>query len=146
MNSGVLNIKFAKIIILLATIPFVWLGAFGLIRHAGEMKSGMTTSGCLFDGGQEICAMNIGEHVAIWQNMFTSIPQTADFLQLVLIALAIIAVVFIYRNTVFQFLERLVMRSRQYLLSSQPIHFFDSLREAFSRGIINSKIYASVAI
>jgi hypothetical protein len=146
MNSPVVNRKLAKIILLLATIPFVWLGAFGLIRHAGEMKSDMTASGCLFDGGQEVCAMNIGEHVAIWQNMFMGIPQTADFLQLVLIALAIIAIAFIYRNTVFQFLERVAMRSRLYLLNSQPIHFFDSLREAFSRGIINSKIYASVAI
>jgi hypothetical protein len=146
MNFPVVNIKFAKMALLLATVPFLWLGAFGLINHAGEMKLGMSTSGCLFDGGQEVCAMNIGEHIAIWQNMFTGIPQTADFLQLVLIAQAIIAIVFIYRNTVFQFLERVALRSRLYLLNSQPIHFFDSLREAFSRGIINSKIYASVAI
>ena len=146
MNLGVVNKKTAKIVLLIVTIPFVWLGAFGLIRHAGEMKSGMTTSGCLFDGGQEVCAMNIGEHVAIWQNMFTSLPQTTDFFQLVLIALAVLVVAYILQNIVSWLLARDATRSRLYLQNSRSIHFFDSLREAFSGGIINPKIYASIAI
>lgn len=142
MNFALENKKFAKIALFLAAIPFLWLGAFGLLRHSGEMRSGLTTSGCLFDGQSEVCAMNISEHVGLWQNMFTGLPEQVSGAMLLLFA----AVLFFLASTLFAGNDRQLVRSQIYIKKHKQWAFLDFLQEAFSSGVLNPKIYSSVAI
>ena len=88
--------------------------------------------------------MTISEHVALWQNLFTGLPQNtageiALFLAFVFVA---VAVLFSLSSDLF---ELRFARERQYLRRHERMPFFNYLLELFSGGIINTKIYASEA-
>lgn len=100
----------------------------------GEMR------GCpLMVGMATLCTMNTFEHLAVWQRMFTAIPSTLGPLLLFLSMWVFLAVRF-WRvlhppNDPLRVSHRL--RERLRLLFVPP----DSLKEAFSRGILHPKIY-----
>ncbi len=146
MKLAFINNKIAQIAIFFAALPFLWLGAFGLIFHSGGMKTAMATNGCLFDGGHEVCAMDVSEHVSVWQGMFTGLPQTIDLTTLMLLALAFVVGVTLVKKLFSGPAELAIDRAKLYFKSHERLPFFYYLKEIFSAGILNSKIYASVAI
>ena len=137
----------SRTVFALTAVAFVWVALFGLVQSMNEMqmkKSG-GMSGCLFNGGYELCPMNISEHVAHWQAMFAALrakafPASAARI-MVIVALGVVAIfssrLFLKQNA------RLFLRGRLYFQRNQQTHIFDILREAFSSGILNPKIYAS---
>ena len=142
MKSTFINKNIVKTAMFLAAISLLWFGAFGLLRHSGEMKSTMTASGCLFDGGQEVCAMDVSDHVSTWQGMFTGLPQNANQTILILFAIVLVLVAVFFRGAIFDFSGHTLDRKNLYVKQQEKVPFFDFLREAFSGGILNSKIYA----
>lgn len=127
----------------LAVFVFLSVSFLGL-SHAnmpmGE-DGNMTMSNCPFMSGQAVvCNMDPLEHIAAWQNMFTSIPQQ-DIATLLLILLASLALVFIWtrqrrRIPITDSLSTLGrVRAKEYI----PIA--NSLQELFSNGILNPKLY-----
>lgn len=133
--------KLGKIALTLTIIVFLWVGTFGLFHHIGEMQAGGAMSGCLFNGQMEVCAMNLSEHIALWQRMFTTLPQNTNLLNIFILAVALVAVIIFCRKSLFEFFERIVSRWKFYVRQHSRLNFFSPLRAAFARGILNPKIY-----
>ncbi len=135
-----------KLPILLASLSLtalLFVAVFGTSHAMAmgmEMRGDGTMSGCLFDGRAEICPMTIFEHLSRWQGMFTTILQKTYFLiQFVLLAFA-------FRQHLLLLFAYLSDRWRLYLKQNPHIPLFDPLRETFSQGILNPKIYESATL
>lgn len=139
-----LNKKFIKITFALIAVSFVWFGTFGLLYHMDEMKQDGQMEGCLFDGQSEICTMNFSEHLSSWQSVFTSLPPNTVLLSLLALAMFSVLITAFWRDSLFEFFDRIASRSKLYIKQHPQINFFDSLREAFSQGILNPKIYSLI--
>ncbi|KKQ76788.1 MAG: hypothetical protein UT61_C0011G0019 [Candidatus Woesebacteria bacterium GW2011_GWA1_39_8] len=133
-----------KIVFLLSVAALLWFGTFGLMYHMSEMKQDAQMSGCLFDGQSEICTMNFSEHLSSWQSAFTSLPTNTVLLSLLALATFSLLIMAFWRDPLFEFYERAVYRWKLYIKHFSQIQIFNSLREAFSQGILNPKIYSSI--
>lgn len=137
------NKKFIKITFAVIAVSFVWFGTFGLLSHMNQMKQDTQMGGCLFDQA-EVCGMGISEHISSWQGAFTTLPQNISLINLLVLAMLSIFMVAFWRNPLFEFYDRIASRSKLYIKRYSQIQFFNSLREAFSQGILNPKIYGSI--
>jgi len=111
---------------------FIVMSLFGLGYTAGmAMNDHGDMAGCIFTGQTMLCNMDITEHIALWQMMFTAIHQNiATLLALALLLIATIRIIAYDMPT-----------QRLYLFQHPHIPLFDSLRRAFARGIIHPTIY-----
>ena len=82
MNFQPPSKKFVKILFIITTISFLWLGVFGLFNHMGGMGNDSMVSKCLFNGEAEMCTMSFSEHSTLWQWMMTTLPREAGLLNL----------------------------------------------------------------
>ena len=101
------------------------------------MKAGSTMGGCLFGDQEETCTMDVGTLIATWQQFGTVQPRTQSDGFFAVVALLLVVFVVVqkfatYQPETFQLYERQRFR----------IPFVTQLAEAFSNGILNSKIYA----
>ncbi|OGN10768.1 MAG: hypothetical protein A3J46_01965 [Candidatus Yanofskybacteria bacterium RIFCSPHIGHO2_02_FULL_41_11] len=144
VHMEIANKKFVKILFAITAISFLWFGTFDSMHHMSEMKPDMAGgSGCLFNGQTEVCTMNFFEHMALWQGMFTSLPQNTALLDLLILALVLVAVIAFWHNPLMEFSERVASRWRLYIKQNPQIRLFNSLIEEFFQGILNPKIFAS---
>ncbi|PIR40253.1 MAG: hypothetical protein COV33_00670 [Candidatus Zambryskibacteria bacterium CG10_big_fil_rev_8_21_14_0_10_34_34] len=137
------NKKFIKITFALIAFSFLWFGTFGLMYHMSEMKQDTQMSGCLFDQ-TEVCGMSISEHISSWKSAFTTLPQNISLLSLLVLALLSILIVAFWRDSLFEFYDHIASRLKLYIKQHPQTNFFNFLREAFSQGILNPKIYGSI--
>ena len=138
-----------KTLFMIASVMFLWFSAFGLMYHMNLMKSeSNSVNGCLFNGEVDVCVMNFSEHIALWQSMITSLPQQVGGILslLLLIVLSIIVTNFRYSHPHELLIKNISSRWRLYIKQHPHIHLFNFLREAFSRGILNTKIYSLASI
>ena len=141
--------KFRRILLALTTVGFLWVSVFGLVHSMNDMKmnSDGIMSGCLFSGQATVCTMNFAEHIDHWQAMFTTLPQKAGLLELMILALVLTVVAVIFGpRLLFEHSGLLYSRQRLYIKQNPHILLFNSLREAFSQGILNPKIYDSATV
>lgn len=144
MFRSLLNLK--NLIPLATTLfaAFIIVSIISSVYFMGMNPDG-TMSHCVFMGG--ICNMTLYDHLILWQNMFAmSLQKTAslDFL-LLIVSLALALTIGIFKLAVEQthsddFISKLYHKQKQYL------SFFDYLKEAFSQGTLNPKIYNLVVI
>jgi hypothetical protein len=131
-----------KIFLCLALLVVLLISATGL-PHFGMTMSmdehgNMAMSDCYMPGMTTLCKMNVFDHMAWWQSMFTSIPaQNILFSLLLLVAAAI--VLFTWSRLAHSPPEKLPMRfrfrQRNYIPLASP------LQELFSSGILNPKLF-----
>lgn len=136
--------KISKLITPFVLLSLFFIVGFGLSHSLGmEMKNDGTMGGCMFDGKAAICPMTFAEHLSRWQGMFSVIPQKSAFLiqLLVLISTLVLAVFALRRNLLLSLFSYFSERWRLYLKNNPHLLFFDPIREAFSQGILNPKIY-----
>lgn len=124
-------------------LAFVTVSMFGLSHH----MSGMTEdengdmAGCVFTGKTMLCKMSVIEHISLWQSMFTAMPQESFMLFALLILLVV--VIFVIKNILVRarlsgsgaFINKLSLKK------NPDLTLFNPLKEAFSQGILNPKIY-----
>ena len=135
--------KFARFLLGLALIAFLSIAFFGASQTMGmDQQSDGTMGGCLFTGMEEICEMTFTEHLSQWQSMFTTTaPQKAlAFALLFLLTVVFVAVAIFKRNLLLLF-SYYTTRWRLYIRHNPELSLFNPLKEAFSRGILNPKIY-----
>lgn len=139
--------NFGKILFALTAISFLWIGTFGLLQYINGMESGGMMGDCPFTGQMGLCTMNFSTHIEIWQNLLTVLPQNIVLLNMLILAAIFVAViVFWQKNNLFKFSERVVFRWKLYVKQHPQVYLFNSLREEFSQGILNPKIYASAIV
>lgn len=124
----------------LVLLAFLVVGLLGLSHFAMNMNDGGEAPGCLFMNTPTLCAMNPFYHIAVWQSMFAALFLKETFSLLALIALFGILFVFMSRNFwLTEDVSRSVIRVRQTRIQTFVIN--NSLREAFSNGILHPKIF-----
>jgi hypothetical protein len=137
-------------LLILGISAFLVVGIFGMsLASDMKMKSDGTMGGCLFDGQAEICPMTIAEHLSRWQSMFAAIPTKADFLITLFALISAVGSLLLFslrRRWLLLVFSRLSDRWRFYLKQNPNISLFNPLREAFSQGILNPKIYESATL
>ena len=139
---GFTNSKHAKMLGIMGMAAFVTVAVFGVSHTLGmEMKDDGTMGGCLFDGRAEICPMTLIEHLSVWQGMFTATPQKAGLFSLLVILATAFVVLIFSQHFRLLLLGLLTSRHKLYLRVNPQLLLFDPLKEAFSQGILNPKIY-----
>lgn len=143
MNSIFTNKKLEKIMLIISAIFFLWISTFGLAYHMNEMKTGVADNSCLFstssNGG---CAMNLSEHITLWKEMITGLPQNIVGLINALILVILLAITIIFWHNFLSLLSRRIASQFKLYIKQHPqIKLFNYLGEVFSSGILNTKKY-----
>ena len=141
-----INKTFTKMIFALTAAAFLLIGVFGLLHHMNEMKADGTAGGCLLNGQLEVCTMNFSEHIILWQKMFTILPREIKLLNLFVLAILLAALIIFRQNFLCEFSRRLASFWKLYIQQHPQINLFNFLKEEFSRGILNPKIYDSIIV
>lgn len=121
---------------------FCFISIFGVWHAYGmEMKDDGTMGGCFFTSMEEICTMTFGEHISQWQSMFTATaPHNVLAALLVLLAVVFVIVAIPKRNLLL-LCGHYATCWRLYTKHNPKLSIFNPLKEAFSQGILNPKIY-----
>lgn len=126
-----------KILITLVVMSLLLVSSIGFPHFGMDMEQGGQMSGCPFMGMTAICQMSPIEHIAAWQNMFTSLPFQNSVLLLLLSLLAFFLVL--------TWIEKIPIRpvSTQTIRYTQRayISLRNPLQELFSSGILNPKLF-----
>lgn len=124
-------------------IAFLFIAFFGVSQTTGmQMRSDGTMGGCLFSGMEEICTMRFTEHLTQWQSMFTTTVTQNPLTTILLLLLAVVFVaVGIFKRNLLLLFSYDVNRWRLYIRRNPELSLFNPLKEAFSQGILNPKIY-----
>lgn len=136
MQNNIQNIT--KFIVTFWTL-WVLLFGFSQVNMGMGIMNGNTN--CFLGGhSMAICEMNPMEHIEEWQSIFTTLPakDAMSIFSVILIILALLAFRFVDKFYVFN-TPRLEPYLNNFYLSKIPI--FNPLKEAFSRGILNPKIF-----
>lgn len=118
-----------------------WMLLFGISQISMDMNTMDGKANCPFGGhSMSICKMNPMEHIQEWQSMFTTLPakDALSILSALLSLLALLALRFLNTPSLFR-KPRLEQYLNLFYLNRVPI--FDPLQEAFSRGILNPKLF-----
>lgn len=129
----------------LIKVPLVlvvfWMLLFGLLQINMYMSTMDGKANCPFSGHSiVICQMNPMEHIQEWQSMFTTLP-TKNALSILSVLLSLLVLLVLgFLNTTYSFKKpRLEQYVNPFYLNRVPI--FNPLKEAFSRGILNPKLF-----
>lgn len=136
-----MQLKIPKIIIIAVSALTLWMLLFGLSQMSMNMSTMDGKANCPFGGhSMAICQMNPMEHIQEWQSMFTALPAKdgLTILSALLSLLALLALRFLNTPSLFK-KPRLEQYVNPFYLNRAPI--FNPLQEAFSRGILNPKIF-----
>ena len=132
-------IKLIKYSIALAVFAMLLFGFCGFGTNM-DMNGAMVN--CPFAGhSMSICKMNPMEHIQEWQSMFTILPAKdtlSSLLSVLLALLVLLGLRFFKKFSLYDQPWPEVYINPFYLRRS---HIFNSLKEAFSNGILNPKIF-----
>ncbi len=151
MNLVSCNKIFTKIILSLIIVVFLTFNLFGLINSMSSMSmdsNGLATmSDCFLMTQTSMCSMGFAEHMNLWQLMFNTLIPSISLASVFILALALFFTKILFNGNPFiQPLKFLTLRYKLYLKQHPLISLCGYLKEAFSRGIINPKIYALATI
>lgn len=143
MSQEIATQKFGRFLLVFGIIAFISVSFFGISLTMGmEMKDDGSMGGCLFTGMEEICPMSFIEHLSRWQSMFTTTVAKNAFAQDLLLLLAVVFVaVAIFKRSLLLLFSHYTTRWRFYIRHNPELSLFNPLKEAFSQGILNPKIY-----
>lgn len=113
----------------------------GLFGAFGGMQQGMDgrMGGCPFTVGLSVCNMNVLEHMRAWQSMFLSAPRL--FGAFILLAALLIVFFIIFYSILKSLKDNLLFIKERHRLRFYTSFSDRVLQEAFSQGVLNTKIY-----
>lgn len=97
-------------------------------------------SNCPFMANGSLCNMDFQDHLNALKLAFTALPQKVDFIKNLLLLTSLIIALAIYKNRILTYNNFLHSKHLIYARNAD-ISIFNTIREAFSRGIINPKIF-----
>lgn len=134
-----MSIKIPKIIIFSVITFTLYVILFGFSQFGMGIDMNGQMVNCPFSNhSMSICKMSPMEHIGEWQSMFTSLPLK-DTLSIIFTLLLFIAI----RNLLPRYrfsLPEIKYLYTKYLFRSN-FHIYNPLKEAFSRGILNPKLF-----
>lgn len=136
-----MQLKIPKIITIAVSALTLWMLIFGISQLSMDVSTMDGKTNCPFGGhSMVICQMNPLEHIQEWQSMFTMLPakDALSILSVLLSLLALLALRFLNTPSLFK-KPQLEQYVNPFYLNRVPI--FNPLKEAFSRGILNPKLF-----
>lgn len=134
-----MQLRVSKNIIGLASISLLWMMFFGLSQFGMATDVNGNVVKCPFAGhSMSICIMNPTEHIEEWQSMFTTLP-VKDTLAMLSLLLTLFALLKLRQVFSVPKIPQADSYINLFYIHRPPI--FNSLQEAFSRGILNPKIF-----
>ncbi len=132
--------RYGKVFVALAIGALFLLGSLGFMHFGMSEMGGVPTSNCpLMPGMTSVCNMNLLEHVAAWQSMFTTIiPAEKTFALMLLFLFALLSARALVAKIKWTFgppQNHILQRTRSLFVP----HY--ALQEAFSNGIIHPKVF-----
>lgn len=130
----------SKYALLISATVFLLTGFLGAGHLGMAMRPDGQMSRCPFMGVATICQMNLLEHIAAWQNMFSALPQKDIFASLALlppILLTFLLLGNLFRVPSKEFLSAETVRYKRRNILLIPT----SLQLAFSDGILHPKVF-----
>lgn len=127
--------QLGKVLVALAIVALFLLGSLGFMHFGVSGPMGGKTGTCPFMPGVKICTMTPLQHIAAAQSMFNTLPQDKDGLFALLLLAAAVATAFFIKNI---FPPPLTLVPVSIYRSNHPR---GPLQEAFSKGILNPKIF-----
>ena len=129
-----------KKIAYLATTILLLVSGFGALNFGMMMSADAQMSHCPFMGmtSPVVCKMSPLEHVAAWQNMFTTTPAKDSAVLTFFLSISFLTLFFFVELQDASGLEFSLHRQRfreRYFIASPPLQF------AFATGILNSKLF-----
>lgn len=94
---------------------------------------------CPFSMQGSICSMNFPEHLEAFKVALSALPQKLDMAVLLFLAVAAAVALEVFKNILGR--DNISSLSQLVYLRRRSMFLFDPLREAFSQGIINPKIF-----
>lgn len=131
-----------KTIFAIVAAAFLLFSLFGVVISIGSMKinsDGVMTH-CLLMNHTPMYPMSFTEHINLWQTMFSSLLPSVSLMNILILALSLVLTQ-AFNNLSILSLEFLLIQYRIYLKQHPHISLFNFLKEAFSQGILNPKIY-----
>lgn len=129
-----------KAILALAVLPVFLFPPIGFL-YFGTDSMGGQMGNCPFGGhSMAICQMNPMEHIQEWQSMFTMLP-TQNLLSLLFALFALLAISKLRFWDKFSTPEPPLLLSINRSALINNFRIFDPLKEAFSNGILNPKVF-----
>ncbi|MFA6392678.1 MAG: hypothetical protein WCW54_01130 [Candidatus Paceibacterota bacterium] len=142
MNSTLNNKKFGKIMLIISIVSLLWISTLGLVYHMNGMKFEGAKNSCLLGSENNGCAMNFSEHVTVWNEMFTLMPQNILNTTSSLVSFVLLFVIFVFaRNYLSLYSRQIYLKFKLYIKEHPQINLFNYLGEIFSSGILNTKKY-----
>ena len=135
-----MSLQKVKIIIVAGISAFLLMGFWVLYSMPMDERGKMAD--CPFtNGSASLCQMRATEHIAQWQQLFTTTPGKNLLSSALALLVALLAVLFPVipraRN------KLLLQKFRNYFYKHKPeIKLFHHLLLAFSQGILHPRIYA----
>ncbi len=147
MNFIFKNKNFGKVLLIISAVFFLWISSFGLLYDMNQMGVDGSKNSCIFSVSSDSCAMNISEHITLWQGMTLSLPQNIIGIVGALLLLVTLALVSTFwRNSLYLFSPHIFSRFKLYIKQHPQMKLFNYLKEIFSSGILNKKIYKLATI
>lgn len=131
--------KIANTIFVIGVIAFFFVGFLGVTNFGMDMGMSGMMFHCPFANGMSLCDMSPFEHMATWQSMFTSLPRQQDIGSLFLLLL-VCFLLFAWKRYRYPPSKNLV-RQFLYVRYKEYIPLGNFLQEAFSKGILNPKLF-----
>lgn len=132
------SINIQRLIVTTVAIVTLLVLFFGLSHFGMTGHSGQKLVNCPFmPGHSSICKMSPMEHIQAWQSMFTVLPAKEAILLLTLLALLVLLG---FRTTLYA-TDQFDPDSYKNLFYKNKIPIPNSLKEAFSSGILNPKLF-----
>ncbi len=139
MKLGIL--KTQRIIMIAVSMLTLWMLLFGISQMSMDMSTMDGKANCPFGGhSMAICQMNPMEHIQEWQSMFTMLPAQNTLLILFTL-FAFLAIRKLSAWNKLSIPEPPLVYSSGRSGSANNLQIFDPLKEAFSNGILNPKIF-----
>lgn len=127
-----------KIATLSILVVFLFVGTFGMSHMSMSMDASGNMTDCPFDSGVSLCAMDLFGMIYASQNVLTGLFQQKE-----LISLLTLLAVFLYALGIFYkpFSPPKLYLARNYYLNKDFVSQENSIKELFSDGILNSKLF-----
>lgn len=132
--------KLAKYVFTISILTLFLFGFFGGMNFGMDGGMDGTLFHCPFADGMLICNMSPFEHIAAWQNMFTSLPGAQQDRGLLFFLLLVSCIVFAWTRYLYAPPKNLLGRFL-YIRHPEYVPQGGFLEQAFSSGILNPKLF-----
>jgi len=105
-----------------------------------EMGGGGDMTGCPFMTMATLCKMSVADHISQWQFIFYGFHRNSFFLFFYVLAALIILV---WHDVIP--IDQSNFRKKVYCAKNIEYKLFDYVKEAFSRGLLNPKLYSALS-